>query len=248
MGAARNLAKMEGFLLIDKPAGITSFGVIARLRRITGVRRIGHAGTLDPFATGLLIVGVGRGATKHLGEYLGQRKTYEAVAMLGATTVTQDKDSDIVPIEGVEMPTEAEVRAAIPRFTGPLQQTPPMFSAKKIDGKKLYELAREGIEVERKSVAVTVYSLELLSYVPPKLAFRATVSAGTYVRTLAHDLGHALGTGAYLEKLRRTAIGGLSVAQASVIENVTPENWQSLLLPITQSTANAAPSDTAQKE
>ena len=225
---------MDGFLLIDKPAGITSFGVIARLRRITGIRRIGHAGTLDPFAAGLLIVGIGRGATKHLGEYLGQRKTYEAVAVLGANTITQDKDSDIVPVEGAVMPTEADIRAALPRFTGPLRQTPPMFSAKKIDGKRLYELAREGIEVERKSVAITVYSLEMLSYTPPKLTFRTTVSAGTYVRTLAHDLGHALGTGAYLEQLRRTAIGEYSVENAAQLEALTPENWQERLMPVPQ--------------
>lgn len=223
---------MEGFLLIDKPAGITSFGVIAKLRRITGVRRIGHAGTLDPFATGLLIVGVGRGATKRLGEYLGRPKTYEAVAVLGGTTVTQDKDSEVTPTIGAVMPTEAGIRDALPRFTGPLRQTPPMFSAKKIDGKRLYELAREGKEVERKSVEVTVYSLELLSYEPPKLSFRATVSAGTYVRTLAHDLGADLGTGAYLEALRRTAIGDLSVEDAVTVEDLTPENWQTRLMPI----------------
>ncbi len=223
---------MDGFLLIDKPAGITSFGVIARLRRITGVRRIGHAGTLDPFATGLLIVGVGRGATKHLADYLGQRKTYEAVAVLGATTVTQDKDSNVVPTEGATMPTEEEIRAALPRFTGELSQTPPMFSAKKIDGKRLYELAREGVEVDRKSVTVTIYDLEMLSYQPPKLSFRTTVSAGTYVRTLAHDIGAALGCGAYLEALRRTKIGDYAVENASTLDALTADNWQARLLPI----------------
>lgn len=219
---------MDGFLLIDKPPGITSFGVIARLRRATGVRRMGHAGTLDPFATGLLIVGVGRGATKRLGEFLGKDKSYDAVAVLGATTASQDKDSEIVPT-GAPLPTEAQIREALPRFTGELQQTPPMFSAKKIGGVRLYDLAREGKEVERKANTVMVHELSLLNYEAPRATLRATVSKGTYIRTLAHDLGHALGCGAYLEELRRTACGDLLVTDAAKLDEVTPENWQSLI-------------------
>lgn len=220
---------MEGFLLIDKPAGITSHGVIARLRRVTGVQRIGHAGTLDPFATGLLIVGVGRGATKRLGEFLGMAKTYEAVAVFGASSDTQDKDGVIVPTESAAMPAAQEIADTLPRFTGQITQTPPMFSAKKIDGKKMYELAREGKIAERQPVQLTIHSLETLAYEPPRWTFRVTGSSGTYVRTLAHDIGTALGCGAYLEALRRTAIGANDIAQAATLESVTPENWVSLL-------------------
>jgi tRNA pseudouridine55 synthase len=230
LGSRTPLIYMDGFLLIDKPAGWTSHDVVGKLRRITGVSRIGHAGTLDPFATGLLIVGVGRSCTKRLGEFLGQPKSYEAVAVLGATTATQDKDGKIIVTADASLPTEAQIRAMLPRFTGELRQTPPMFSAKKIDGKKLYELAREGITVERKPVAVTVHSFELLSYDSPRLRFRVNVSSGTYVRTLAHDLGAALGCGAYLEELRRTLIGTCRVEDAVKIEDVTPENWESKLV------------------
>jgi len=230
---------MEGFLHIDKPAGITSHGVVARVRRATKVKRVGHSGTLDPFATGLLIVGVGRGATKHLGGFLGQAKTYEAVAVLGATSDTQDKDGTIVPVEGATMPTMADIQAMLPRFTGELMQTPPMYSAKKIAGKKLYELAREGKTVERAAVPVTIYELAMLSYSAvsdgphaPRFSFRVRCSAGTYVRTLAHDIAAALGTGAYLEELRRTAIGEVRVDDAVALDAVTPENWESLLKPV----------------
>jgi len=220
---------MEGFLLIDKPAGKTSHDIVARIRRVTGVKRVGHSGTLDPFATGLLIVGVGRSATKRLGEFLGKPKTYEALAVLGAKSDTQDKDGAIVPVEGAAMPTEADVRGVLPRFTGEITQTPPMYSAKQIGGKRLYELAREGVVVERKAVTLTVYELTLLSFIAPKFSFRVTCSAGTYVRTLAHDMGEALGTGAYLEELRRTAIGDVTIAGAVALDAVTPETWQAQL-------------------
>ena len=218
----------EGFLLIDKPAGITSHGVIAYLRRATGVQRIGHAGTLDPFATGLLVVGVGRGATKRLGEFLGRAKTYEAVAVLGASSDTQDKDG-VISVAATVAATRADIDAVLPRFTGSIMQTPPMYSAKKIAGKKLYELAREGKEVERAPVAITIHELVTLAYEPPRWTFRVCGSSGTYVRTIAHDIGAALGCGAYLEALRRTAVGDLLVNDAIALDSVRPENWQSLL-------------------
>lgn len=231
---------MDGFLLIDKPEGITSHDAVDRLRRITGIRRIGHAGTLDPFATGLLIVGVGRGATKRLSEIMGKEKTYEATAVLGATSVTQDRtgtltewsSGQVVKNDGgnrPEWPTETAVREAMAGFLGPQKQVPPMYSAKKIAGKKLYELARAGLEVERKPADITIYALELLRYSPPMMSFSVRCSAGTYVRTLAHDLGHALGTGAYLEALRRTAIGEFRVENAAALAGLTPENWQKAL-------------------
>jgi tRNA pseudouridine55 synthase len=224
---------MEGFLLIDKPAGITSHDVVARLRRVTGVARIGHAGTLDPFATGLLIVGVGRGATKLLSGMMGREKTYEATAVLGATTDTQDLTGKMSPADVTALPDEAALRAAMAGFVGPLKQTPPMYSAKKIAGKKLYELARAGEEVERKPAEITVHALELAAFRPPRFDFTVRCSTGTYVRTLAHDIGAALGVGAYLESLRRTGIGDFRVENAAKLEELTPQNWAEKLLPLT---------------
>lgn len=221
---------MEGFLLIDKPAGMTSHDVIARLRRLTGISRIGHAGTLDPFATGLLIVGVGRGATKRLGEYLGKSKEYVRTAVLGATSDTQDGTGEIILLPDPVMPGEAALREAMAKFIGPQQQIPPMYSAKKIGGKKLYELARKGMEVERKPSNIVIERLVLDSYAPPHFTFTALCSSGTYVRTLAHDIGAAVGTGAYLETLRRTTIGVFSVDQAATLESLEPNDWQNRLI------------------
>lgn len=223
---------MDGFLLIDKPAGITSHDVIDRLRRLTGVSRIGHAGTLDPFATGLLIVGIGRAATRKLGEFQGQAKEYEATMMLGGTSDTQDVTGRVTPTDGAVPPDRPTLEAAMKRFTGPISQTPPMYSAKKIRGKKLYELAREGKEVAREPVAVTVQELELTGYEPPRASFRVNCSSGTYVRTLAHDIGAVLGTGAYLDALRRTGSGGFSVKDAAGLEQLTADNWRGRLLPV----------------
>ena len=221
---------MDGFLLIDKPAGITSHDVIDRLRRITGERRIGHAGTLDPFATGLLIVGVGRGATKRLGEFLGQDKEYAGTMVLGARSDTQDGTGIISPEPRAVIPDRAAVEAVMKKFVGPISQTPPMYSAKKVGGRKLYELARAGQEIAREPVTVTIHELELTAYEPPRASFRVRCSSGTYVRTLAHDLGNVLETGAYLETLRRTAIGRHRVDQAAELEDLTPENWRQRLL------------------
>jgi tRNA pseudouridine55 synthase len=221
---------MDGFILIDKPAGITSHDVVDRLRRITGIRKIGHAGTLDPFATGLLIVGVGREATKRLGEFLGRDKEYVATAVLGAESDTQDLTGTITPVPDAPLPSEAALRDALAKFKGAISQMPPMYSAKKIRGQKLYELAREGKEIAREPVTVTIHELELLSYDPPKLKFRTRCSSGTYIRTLAHDLGDLLECGAYLEELRRTKIGALRVEHSSKLDELTPENWPKKLI------------------
>lgn len=224
---------MEGFLLIDKPAGMTSHDVIARLRRLTGISRIGHAGTLDPFATGLLIVGVGRGATKRLGEFLGQSKEYVGTAVLGATSDTQDGTGAVILLPDPVMPTETALRNAMAAFLGPQKQLPPMYSAKKIGGQKLYDLARKGLEVERRPADIVIERLELDSYVPPHFTFTVRCSSGTYVRTLAHDIGAAVGTGAYLEALRRTVIGDISVERAVTLDQLGPDDWQARLLPLT---------------
>lgn len=221
---------MSGFLLIDKPAGMTSHDVVDRLRRVTGIRKIGHAGTLDPFATGLLVVGVGREATKRLGEISGSEKAYDAIARLGGTSDTQDLTGTITATPGAEMPTRAALEAAMARYDGDIMQTPPMYSAKKVGGKKLYELAREGKEIAREPVAVKIAALELTSYEPPELAFTVRCSSGTYIRTLAHDIGATLGGGAYLTALRRTAVGPYRLADAVRLDALTPENWQGFLL------------------
>jgi tRNA pseudouridine55 synthase len=219
-----------GFLLIDKPAGITSHDVVDRVRRITGVRRVGHAGTLDPFATGLLIVGVGREATRELGSFLGCDKEYVATMRLGAVSDTQDLDGTITETPDAPLPSEAALRETMAKFTGPILQIPPMYSAKKIGGKKLYELARAGETIERQPNEITILNLELLSFEPPHATFRALCSSGTYVRTLAHDIGQTLGCGAYLTALRRTKIGDLSVKDAIPLADLTAENWMAKLL------------------
>lgn len=221
---------MGGFLLIDKPAGMTSHDVIDRLRRITGIRKIGHAGTLDPFATGLLIVAIERSATKRLGELLKLDKTYEAVAVLGATSDTQDHTGTITEIPDVAAPDENAVRKALADHTGDLLQIPPMYSAKKINGKKLYALARKGEEVPREPVPVTIQALTLDRYLFPELAFTVSCSSGTYIRTLAHDIGHALNTGAYLKELRRTRISGYDIKDAWTLDTLTPDTWEDRLI------------------
>lgn len=218
----------EGFLLIDKPAGITSHDVVDRLRRITGMRRIGHAGTLDPFATGLLILGVGK-ATKGLGGLSAKGKEYEGTMVLGASSDTQDGTGQIVLTPDAQMPTEKQFKHSLEGFKGTIEQVPPMYSAKKIGGKKLYELAREGKTVERKAAHVTISELKLLAFEPPHATIKVRCTSGTYIRTLAHDIGKDLGCGAYLEQLRRTAIGEYLVDKASELDELTPENWQERL-------------------
>ncbi|MBI2484913.1 tRNA pseudouridine(55) synthase TruB [Candidatus Uhrbacteria bacterium] len=213
----------QGILLIDKPAGMTSHDVIDVLRRQTGERRIGHAGTLDPFATGLLIVAVGRETTKTLSAYVGLDKEYEAEIILGARSQTLDPEGP-VEVLGAPSLSSAQIETALQSLTGNLAQVPPMYSAIKIGGKKLYELARVGKEIERKPRAVHVKTFVLLS--PPlalkdgttKLHVCIECSSGTYIRALARDLGHALGTEAYVSVLRRTRIGPYMARDAHPVD------------------------------
>jgi len=218
----------SGFILIDKPPGITSHDVVDRVRRVTGIRKVGHGGTLDPFATGLLIVGVGREATRELGNIIGKDKEYEATMILGAVSDTQDRDGKIEKTGGA-LPTEERLRTVMTGFTGALKQVPPMYSAKKIGGKKLYELARAGLEIEREPVEITIRALELMAFDLPAASFRVRCSSGTYVRTLAHDIGQTLGCGAYLDELRRTVIGEWRVEDAVKLEKLDEENWMGKL-------------------
>jgi tRNA pseudouridine55 synthase len=208
------IKEQSKFLLIDKPAGITSHDVVNRIRRATGVRRVGHGGTLDPFATGLLIIGVGREATRELSAFLGCDKEYEATMVLGAISDTQDRDGKITATSAAPLPSLEQLKSVMNSFLGKQKQIPPMYSAKKIRGKKLYELARAGQEIDRSPIEITIQAIELLTYNSPQATFRVRCSAGTYVRTLAHDMGQALGCGAYLIELRRTRIGEFSVTDA----------------------------------
>ena len=207
-------------MLVDKPAGPTSHDVVQRVRRALGTRAAGHTGTLDPFATGLLIVLVGR-ATR-LARFLeAQPKTYLATARLGVATDTDDRTGAPLgaPADTAGI-TGDLVREAIAGFQGDQRQRPPRYSARHVGGERSYRLARRGIAAELPESAVTVHRIDLVGYAPPELVFRATVSAGTYVRALARDLGERLGVGAHLTALRREAIGALRVEDAVAMDRV----------------------------
>jgi tRNA pseudouridine55 synthase len=228
------MARMNGALIIDKPAGMTSHDVVARVRRIIGEKRVGHTGTLDPFATGVLVVLVGK-ATR-LAQFLSDsEKAYEAVIRFGYRTNTGDVTGTRVADLTTEIQRSAEIRedeieAALSSFRGEIEQTPPMYSAKKIGGRKLYELARRGEEVERKPVRVTISEFECLlgdgelaklnDDGTNDLRVRVVCSAGTYIRTLAEDLGKKLGTGAHLAELRRTRAGKFKIEDAITLEQL----------------------------
>jgi tRNA pseudouridine55 synthase len=211
-------------LLVDKPVGPTSHDVVARVRRALGTRAVGHTGTLDPFASGLLVVLVGK-ATR-LARFVQQRpKTYAATARLGARTATDDlTGAAIAAVPGLHEPPDRQaVEAAMRSFVGPQKQRPPAFSAKHVAGERSHVMARRGEAPELAESDIVVHAVELTGYDFPTLTFRTTVSAGTYIRALARDLGERLGMGAYLTALRREAIGELRVEQAITLEQVTPE-------------------------
>jgi tRNA pseudouridine55 synthase len=205
---------------VDKPAGVTSHDVVARLRRVLGTKAVGHTGTLDPFATGLLVTLVGR-ATRLARFVEGQPKTYRGTLRLGVQTDTDDLTGS--PVGGTvpdAWPAEAEVRAALETMVGTQQQRPPAFSAKHVDGVRSHRLARRGVAVELAPVEVTIHAIELLAWHAPDAEFRVTVSPGTYVRAIARDVGTRLGLGAHLVALRRESIGGLQVDDAVALEAI----------------------------
>lgn len=214
--AKRRPPTVHGFLVIDKPAGMTSHDVVARIRRRLNERRVGHAGTLDPDATGVLLVGVGN-ATRLLTFLVGHDKRYTAEVVLGVETSTLDDSGEVTgtfDMSGVTL--QDAQRAAAEHLTGPIMQVPPMVSALKVDGKRLHELAREGIEVERQPRPVTIHRFDVSAGPEPGvLAIDVTCSSGTYVRTLAADLGRLLGGGAHLRNLRRMSSGGFAVSEAA---------------------------------
>ena len=211
--------ELDGVLLVDKPTDHTSHDVVARLRGKLRMKRIGHAGTLDPMATGLLVILVGK--STRLSQYLvGIDKEYEGTIELGKTTNSQDADGEVMETRPVPELTEAGVRAVIQGFLGDQYQMPPMFSAIKIDGVPLYKTARKGGEVEREPRFIRVMSWDITGFALPRIDFRLRCTKGTYVRTLAHDLGQKLGCGGHLAALRRTAAGPFKVTDALTLDQI----------------------------
>ena len=218
---------MNGIVIVDKPQGWTSQDVTARLRRVYATRRIGHGGTLDPMATGVLPVFVGR-ATRGVEFFEHAEKTYETVLLLGRTTDTQDVTGTTLAEKAVHL-SPADIEKVLPRFRGDILQVPPMYSALKVNGKKLYELARKGQEVERQPRPITVFELTNLGFDGTRLSLRVKCSKGTYIRTLCQDIGEALGCGGCMEALRRVRAGEYGIEDAvpleQLLESETPEQY-----------------------
>ena len=210
---------LDGALLIDKPAGPTSHDVVDAIRRQFGIEKVGHCGTLDPNATGLLIIVLGRG-TKLSEKLMGDDKLYEGAIKFGVMTNSYDADGEVIETKPVPSLTLAQVNAAAATFTGDQMQAPPMVSAVKKDGVPLYKLARKGIEVPREPRLVHIYNFRFSSYDPPIGQFCIACTKGTYVRSLAHELGQKLGCGAHLATLRRVASGKYNVADATKLADV----------------------------
>jgi len=204
-------------LLVDKPKGWTSFDVVNRIRGILGVRRVGHAGTLDPLATGLLIVCTGR-RTRELQQFQGWDKEYIVIMTLGMVTASYDAETPAVEQRGHEGIDEHAIRSMIPRFLGRQLQLPPMYSAAKVRGRRLYKYARRGLEIERGPREVFISSMEIVRVDLPDVVLKVVCTKGTYMRTLVHDFGAALGCGAYVRELRRTRIGDFHLEDAVSLE------------------------------
>jgi len=221
---------LEGILNIDKPSGMTSHDVVSRVRRAAGMRRVGHSGTLDPMATGVLVVCLGR-ATRLVEYLVGRPKTYLGTVRLGQTTDSYDADGKILQEKPVPDLTAALIEPLLETFRGDILQIPPMVSAIKKDGKKLYELAREGKTVERPPRPVTIYQLDMLKLEPPEITLRIQCSAGTYIRSIAYDLGELLGCGGHLSSLRREAVGEFGLDTAVPLGDLTAENINAHLQP-----------------
>lgn len=228
---------MPGILLVDKPAGWTSFDVVNYVRKIVAAEqgtkpkntKVGHSGTLDPFATGLLILLIGKEYTRRASEFSKLDKTYEVTMRLGEVSTTGDPEGEITAYASQNQsaepskPTAADLQVALERFTGQIEQTPPAYSAIKVGGQRAYKLARAGQAVVIEPRQVTIYSLKLDAYNYPEVKLTATVSSGTYIRTLVEDLGQSLGTGAYTTRLRRTKVNGYSLKDAIEVKEVSVE-------------------------
>jgi tRNA pseudouridine55 synthase len=233
--AKRKAQQISGIFNVDKPDGLTSHDVVAAIRRASGERRVGHAGTLDPMATGVLLICIGKGT--RMAEYLmGHDKRYRAAIQLGVETDTYDASGEVVAereSDDIRVETIQEIIAT--HFVGEIQQVPPMYSALKRDGVPLYKLARNGIKVERKARQVWIYDFDILDYEHPMLVVDVHCSKGTYIRSLAHDLGQALDVGAHLARLRRMASGDFGIEDAvelpALLEALERDNWQPYLFP-----------------
>ena len=214
----------DGFaILIDKPKGITSFGAIRRLRRVFGIKKVGHAGTLDPMATGLLIVLVGRKATREQDRFTGLPKVYSGAIRLGETTASYDTETPVEESKPTDHLTESDLEAARQKFVGEIEQYPPMFSAIKVGGERLYKKARRGEMIEIKPRRVTISRFDLAERRGSDVDFLVHCAKGTYIRSLAHDLGEELGVGGHLVALRREAIGPYRVENAWGLEELVDE-------------------------
>lgn len=220
--------QIQDIILIDKPAGLSSFGVVARVRRRLSMEagkkvKVGHTGTLDPFATGLLIL-LANKATKLSNQFLKLDKWYEATIWLGKTSTTGDPEGEITDQHVEVIPTAEEVKTVVSEFVGKITQTVPVFSAVKINGQRAYQLARRGEAVSMPTRQIEIYAIEILSYNYPELIIRTHVSSGTYIRTLGEDIGKALGVGAYLTALRRTQVGDYQIENAVKLSDFMGEN------------------------
>lgn len=219
---------LEGkILLLDKPIGWTSFNLVQKVRHLTKVAKVGHAGTLDPLATGLLIICTGK-FTKQINSYMGMTKEYTGSMVIGATTPTYDLESEPVNFQSIDHITEEQIKDATKQFVGEILQMPPQHSAIKKDGKRLYESARQGIEVKVDPRPITIESFEITHIQLPQIDFKVVCSTGTYIRSLVKDFGDALGVGAYMSALRRTKIGAFNVDDAMQWENLQKDIEQLL--------------------
>ncbi len=214
-----------GFLLVDKSSNPTSFDIVYQLRKITGIKKIGHAGTLDPFASGLLIVAIGKEATKKISQFVKLDKKYEAEIILGAESNTYDRTGILTKKKEITEINKKDIIKILKKIKKSKEQIPPMYSAKKIGGKKLYQLARKNIEIERPAQLIKISKIKIIDYSWPKIKLKIACSSGTYIRSIANDLGKELACGAYLNELRRTKIGKYRVKKAKKIENINSENW-----------------------
>ncbi|UCG25655.1 MAG: tRNA pseudouridine(55) synthase TruB [Chloroflexota bacterium] len=222
-------AAIEGLLCLDKSSGPTSHDVVNKIRRLTGIRRVGHAGTLDPLATGLLLVCLGR-ATRLLEYLVGQPKSYVATIQMGQETDTYDAEGEIIAERAVAV-TMQQLSAALDTYQGQISQRAPLFSAVKVDGQPLYRRARRGEDVEPPVRVVTIYQLKLLDRQESTLVVGVKCSSGTYIRSLAHDLGQSLGCGAHLADLRRTEVGSFTLDDAIALDELSPQDWQEHMRP-----------------
>ena len=208
---------LNGIVVVNKPRGVTSSDCVYKLRKILQIRKIGHAGTLDPFATGLLILCVGK-ETKNAMSYTKLDKVYEATVRLGQTSTTGDPEGEVSDVSDAQ-PSRDDIEKVLKMFVGEITQRPPIYSAIKVNGQRAYDLARAGKEVEIPERQVTIHSLEIIDYTYPNLTIRTHVSSGTYIRTLAEDIGKTLGTGAYCTQLRRTKVADWDVANAQTLSD-----------------------------